>query len=229
MFSEFCQNYKRFDGEKGSLKNYLCLIADRRAMSRYRDNRRREQAESSAFREREEREKRQAVFHGQEESPSGEELEEAIDALEPQDSQIIRMKYYQGLSYQEIAKKLNLNYETVKKRGQRSLKKLWKILVIGLIMLLLAACTAMVHRYFQVAEGVGFSWHEDVPIYRMTDASGSCRADGFTFRIDNAAYRNGHLYLSIEYKAEREPEDQEEWSRQNAVYQDLSEEGKRAC
>lgn len=39
------------------------------------------------------------------------------------------------------------------------------------------------------------------------------------FRIDNAAYRNGHLYLSIEYKAEREPEDQEEWSRQNAVYQ----------
>ncbi len=47
----------------------------------------------------------------------------------------------------------------------------------------------------------------------------SCRADGFTFRIDNAAYRNGHLYLSIEYKAEREPEDQEEWSRQNAVYQ----------
>lgn len=25
--------------------------------------------------------------------------------------------------------------------------------------------------------------------------------------------------MSIEYKAEREPEDQEEWSRQNAVYQ----------
>lgn len=221
VFSEFCQNYKRYNDEKGSLKNYLCLIADRRAMNRQRDNRRREQAESSALREKADREEaqEQSAFYGLGEDPTREELDEAIDALEPQDSQIIRMKYYQGLSYQDIAKKLDLNYETVKKRGQRSLKKLWRILVIGLIMLLLAACAVIAHRYFQFAEGVGFSWYEDVPIYRMTEASGSCRADGFTFHMDNAAYRDGYLYLSIGYKADREPEDQEDWSRQNAVYQ----------
>ena len=128
-------------------------------------------------------------------------MEAALDALEPLDSQIVRMKYYEGLSYQEIAEKLNLNYEAVKKRGNRSLKKLWKILVIGLIILLLAACAIIVSRYFQFAESVGFNWNQEEPMYQMTEVSGSCEADGFSFVVTDAAYKEGLLYLQMDWKA----------------------------
>ncbi|MCI9220945.1 MAG: sigma-70 family RNA polymerase sigma factor [Lachnospiraceae bacterium] len=222
-FSEFFLHTDRYDEAKSSLRNYLCLIADRKALNRYRDNCRRERAESAASGEQAWKEDGQEAFRAPGGAGDGEytreELEAAIDKLDPMDSQIIRMKYYQGLSYQEIAEKLALNYETVKKRGQRSLKKLWKILVIGLIILLLAACAVIVSRYFQFAEGVGFSWSEENPIYRMTEVSDPCRADGFTFSVDNVAYRDGHMYFSIDYKTDKEPEGEEEWARQNTVYQ----------
>nr|WP_296437504.1 sigma-70 family RNA polymerase sigma factor [uncultured Acetatifactor sp.] len=222
-FSEFCLHADRYDEAKSSLRNYLCMIADRKALNRYRDNCRRERAESAASGEQAWKEDGQEAFRAPGGAGDGEytreELEAAIDKLDPMDSQIIRMKYYQGLSYQEIAEKLALNYETVKKRGQRSLKKLWKILVIGLIILLLAACAVIVSRYFQFAEGVGFSWSEENPIYRMTEVSDPCWADGFTFSVDNVAYRDGRMYFSIDCKTDKEPENEEERTRQNTVYQ----------
>ncbi len=222
-FSEFCLHADRYDEAKSSLRNYLCMIADRKALNRYRDNCRRERAESTASGEQAWKEDGQEAFRAPGGAEDGEytreELDAAIEELDPVDSQIIRMKYYQGLSYQEIAEKLALNYETVKKRGQRSLKKLWKILVIGLIILLLAACAVIVSRYFQFAEGVGFSWSEENPIYRMTEVSDPCWADGFTFSVDNVAYRDGRMYFSIDCKTDKEPENEEERTRQNTVYQ----------
>lgn len=212
-FSEFCMDYKRYDAEKGSLKNYLCLIADRRAMNRCRDNGRRERAEAASW------ERQAALEEAWEGELSREELEEAIDALEPLDGQIIRLKYYDGLSYKEIAEKLNLNYEAVKKRGRRSLKKLWKILIIGFIILLLAACAVIVGRYFQFAEGVGFNWLQEDPIYKMTEVSAPCYADGFTFSIKNVVYKNGKLFFSVGFQADKEPAPGEEWVRMNQIYQ----------
>lgn len=57
--------------------------------------------------------------------------------LNPNELQIIRMKYYDGMSVQEIADSLNLPYETVKKRHQRSVFKLGQILT----------CSCIVHTY----------------------------------------------------------------------------------
>ena len=52
------------------------------------------------------------------------DLEEAIASLKPEEAELIRMKYFDGMTIREIAASLNLPYETVKKRHQRSLHKL---------------------------------------------------------------------------------------------------------
>lgn len=102
------------------------------------------------------------------------EEREALDAclrmLDPVDEQIIRMKYYGGMTAKEIAASLGLPYETVKKRHQRSLKKLKKSMLIGMVVALLAAllaaCAYVVLRYFGV-----------VPVM----ASTTIRKPAFTF------------------------------------------------
>lgn len=111
-FTEFFYQRERFDPEKGALKNYLAVIARRLAIKKKQENQRRagvpvEMAEDT-------------------ESFSRMEEREALDAylrtLDPVDEQIIRMKYYGGMTFQEIAAALDIPYETAKKRHQRSLK-----------------------------------------------------------------------------------------------------------
>ena len=85
--------------------------------------------------------------------PEGmEDLEEALRKLEPMDREIIREKYYEGLTLKEIAARLNLPYETVKKRSQRSLKKLLKMRMIGLLIAALTGCGIWTSHYFRTAE-----------------------------------------------------------------------------
>jgi RNA polymerase sigma factor (sigma-70 family) len=121
-FADFCAVHSRFDPDKGSLRGFLCTIADRRALERYRKIRAANKAEAR-FRElsgyaEEEIRAMQAM--------SRTELDQALDALEPAEAQLLRMKYYNGLTFREIAQALQLPYETVKKRSQRSLRKLKK-------------------------------------------------------------------------------------------------------
>lgn len=197
-FAEFCAGFDRFCTKKGSdgeaavdLKGYLCTIASRRAANRLRGDLRRARAEEAA------RQGQETFEEIQDRERMRNELEDALDRLEPLDSQIVRMKYYGGLSYQEIAATLEMNHETVKKRGQRSLKKLWKILVIGTILLLLAACAVVLYHRFQFMEGIGFNWREGSPVYRMTCALPACTADGITFSVEDAIYQDGLLYLAF--------------------------------
>ena len=104
IFSEFYLHRERFDPEKGALKGYLEVIARRCAQRRWRENQRwegaapQEQEESDPFSRME----------------SKDELEAARAALEPLDEQIVRMKYYGGMTAREIADSLGLPYETVK-------------------------------------------------------------------------------------------------------------------
>lgn len=56
--------------------------------------------------------------------------------LKPEDLDIIRMKYYGGMTIQEIADSLGLPYETVKKRHQRSLSKMHLAMIAVLVLLL---------------------------------------------------------------------------------------------
>lgn len=69
------------------------------------------------------------------------DIERAMKFLKPNELQVIRMKYYDGMSVREIAESLDLPYETVKKRHQRSILKLGKSLMITLVLIfILTAC-----------------------------------------------------------------------------------------
>ncbi|MBP3700958.1 MAG: sigma-70 family RNA polymerase sigma factor, partial [Lachnospiraceae bacterium] len=93
-FAQVCLHPEKYDAQKGSLKNYLCMVADRKAIDHYHENVRRQQAEEKFARETEMGS--MAVADG---FPSGndraaDKLEEALAQLAPIDSQILRMKYY---------------------------------------------------------------------------------------------------------------------------------------
>ena len=81
------------------------------------------------------------------------DLDMALATLKPEDFRLIQMKYYGGMTIQEIAKSLNLPYETVKKRHQRALGKLRQTLLLIMILLLFAligACGYRILRYYDI-------------------------------------------------------------------------------
>ena len=53
-----------------------------------------------------------------------EQVNQALARLPELDARILRFKYYEGCSAREIAARLDMKYERVRKRLQRALKKL---------------------------------------------------------------------------------------------------------
>ena len=111
---DFCLRWERYDPASGSLKSYLAAIADRKALDKFRQNCRWERSCQAAARLAQER----AV------QVRGADFARALEILNAEDAQILRMRYGKGMRYTEIAGVLHLPYETVKKRGQRGLRKL---------------------------------------------------------------------------------------------------------
>ncbi len=168
-FLEFYLHSDRYDPKKGSYAAFLCTIARRKAVSIYRKNRkgsgfsvlsgeREGRAATAAPADMAEPEDMADPADVEEAVAGRLDLEAALQSLKPEEFDIIRMKYYDGMTIKEIADSLNLSYETVKKRHQRSLTKLQKALTIGLILALiaaLAACAYVVLRYFGIVPGYG--------------------------------------------------------------------------
>lgn len=111
---DFCLRWDRFDPAFGSLKSYLAAIADRKALDKFRQNCRWERASQAAAQLTRERAARVRSI----------DFVRALETLEPDDVRILRMRYWKGMRYTEIASLLQIPYETVKKRGQRGLQKL---------------------------------------------------------------------------------------------------------
>ena len=124
-FADFCLTWERYEEEKGTLRNYLCTIADRKALERYRKNDARQKAEERGVRLVTE----QASLNGREwlgqerEDELAEDLDEVLRNLDTLDETILRKKYYEGMTYIEVAQELGIPYDTVKKRGERGLKR----------------------------------------------------------------------------------------------------------
>lgn len=189
VFSTFCMNLDKFDPERSSLKNYLAMLADRKAISCYRSNQRRIQAEANAV---------PAADPEQEQMRRS--LEDALLTLCPEDAEIIRMKYYGGLTYREIARQLGLTEEAVKKRGRRSLSKLAKWMLIGLLIAaLLAGCAYVVVRYFRYSRGMGVLPGEELPVYQTADLPGPVSANGIEFYLLNASYSKDDVVLTVAF------------------------------
>lgn len=204
-FASFCMNVHKFDPEQVSLKNYLAMIADRRAISCYRSNQRRNEAESAA-----------AYGENPDQAELYRDLEEALALLQPEDAQIIRMKYYGGMTYREIAGQLGIAEETVKKRGKRSLRKLAKWMIIGLVIAaLLAGCTYVVHRYFRYFRGVGVVPDNDLPAYQMVDPPEPISVNGITIHPLNVACFDETVVIALAFLPE---ETEEPVSRELYLY-----------
>lgn len=116
--ADFYLQRERFNADKGSLRGYLTAIAEHKAVRRYHEN----QKQSLATRL-----SRTDVtdFDNWERT---EQLRQALVHLPEQDQHILKLKYYDGYTAREIADVLGLEYEAVKKRLQRALKKLQKLM-----------------------------------------------------------------------------------------------------
>ena len=107
VFLEFYLHNGRYDPEKGSYAAFLRTIAHRKAVSMYRKNRKISgQADMANPAD-------MADPSGMEEAVTDRlDLEAALQSLKPEEFDIIRMKYYDGMTIKEIADSLNLPYET---------------------------------------------------------------------------------------------------------------------
>lgn len=160
-FSRFYFQRKRFDPGKASLSVYLSAIARKLAVSRYRKERiRRAEPLGEEMMQEDQR-------------LSGTELrvdiERAMNMLKPNELQIIRMKYYDGMTVREIAESLKIPYETAKKRHQRSILKLGQSLLLLIVLLLsFSVCVYGFLRCFHVISSGWTGWGqvepEEIPI-----------------------------------------------------------------
>ncbi|MGF0033610.1 RNA polymerase sigma factor [Bariatricus sp. SGI.154] len=144
-FTQFYLHRDRFDAGKASLPVYLTSIARNLAVSRYRKE----------IRHKSEPLPMDYALTDQqiETAEIKTDLKAALAELREDELQIIRMKYYGGMTVQEIADSLNLPYETVKKRHQRSISKLRRIMLLMLLVLLLALASACAYRvlvYYEI-------------------------------------------------------------------------------
>ena len=191
-FSEFYLHKERFDPEKGTLKGYLAAIARRMAIHCYQKERR-----QALFRTTR---SEQEALDPTEEYLSRDELLEAMSKLDPVDEQILRMKYFQGLTAVQIAQSLGLPYETVKKRHQRSLEKLRKFLTIGMViavlLALLAACGYLVLRYFGLVPGYGVNFNADAATYLLEEPQ-IMQGDQYEIQLEDAYWQNDLLIADL--------------------------------
>lgn len=197
VFLELYTHRDRFDSEKGTLTAYLAQIMRNLAISCHRKN--------ILW-------KNQPPAHIDESASDQNmvelqvDLERAMASLKPEDAEIIRMKYYGGMTVGEIAARLNLPYEAVKKRHQRSLSRLRRLLlgllVMGLLALL-AACAYTLLRYFGIIPGYGVSSDPKSPAFileepvRIEDDSGAYPG---IYLIHDAVLLNDQMYIMLDYQ-----------------------------
>ena len=193
-FTEFFFQREQFDPEKGALKNYLAVIVRRLAIKKKQENQRlasapMEIADDTDF------------FSRIEERDA---LAACLRTLDPVDERIIRMKYYGGMTFKEIAASLGIPYETAKKRHQRSLKKLKKSMIIGMVVILLAAllaaCAYVVLRYFGVVPGYGVNTNPETGIYILEEPA-SLEMEDCTLTITDGWWNDGLLILQYSVEA----------------------------
>ena len=198
-FLEFYLHPDRYDPEKGSYTAFLCTIARRKAVSLYRKNRRASAASPADLADPADM---ADPFDMADSLADRLDLEAALQALKPEEFDIIRMKYYDGMTIKEIADSLNLPYEAVKKRHQRSLTKLQKALTIGLILALiaaLAACAYVVLRYFGIVPGYGVNTNPELPFYVLEEPV-SAENEEFGAAFTDACWNGGELCLTVHYE-----------------------------
>lgn len=190
-FMDFYCHWDRFDENKGTLMSYLAAIVRNQAVSRYRRNKPKETFELQ-----------EDTAQAADEISKTEirmDIEHALAELKPEDAEIIRMKYYGGMTVQEIADSLGLPYETVKKRHQRSVAKLRLLLALLTMLLagLLGACAYIVLRHFGIVPGYGVNTNSDRPVYTLYEKV-SAETEFGICTVEDALVMEGELWLWVD-------------------------------
>ena len=203
VFTQVYLHRAEFSPEKGSLASWIGTIARNRAISRYRKQRKdltlpEDGAETEQSGPDTTAELEQAM-----------DVEQAISQLSDTDQQIIRMKYYGGMSIAEIAETLHIPYETAKKRHTRSIKQLRKLLLTILViaaLLILAACGVIqLLRHFGFLPGYGVTSDPGASCYLMRERVPRVEAEEYTAWIKSAKLYNGELTVQAELEVPEQP------------------------
>ena len=119
----------RFDSQRGTLRSFLQRQAHSRSVERVRSEeaRRRREDRSIAL----DREPLDDVESRIVESIDSERVRRALDAIEVDERRAVVLAYYGGLSYREVALRLDLPEGTVKSRIRAGLRRLASILEVG--------------------------------------------------------------------------------------------------
>lgn len=125
------------------------------------------------------------------------DLEAAMRSLSPDEFDLIRMKYYDGMTIREIAESINIPYETVKKRHQRTLDKLRRYLTMALIIIVIAAvlsaCAYIILRYFKILPGYGVIRTDDDSVFYVLDEEVTVEKGQYEITLSNAFLYDGIL------------------------------------
>lgn len=188
--ADFYAARERFCLEKGTLKSYLYVIARRKAAQAARENER----YRGCFLDGEPADEKDAI----EQLLDRTMLEQALSKLREQDSRMIRMRYYDGMTCKEIACSMNLPLETVKKRQQRSLKKLQRILVALAALALLTACAAVVVRRIRFSPSTGFQGTDGEIWYECAETPAVLETDQGRVTLQSLVWKERELFLQME-------------------------------
>ena len=187
-FADFYGNRERFRMEKGTIKAYLYVIAKRKAIRMAAQNGKQSMVPLEMLEEAAADSDEDAILNR-------EALEQALSKLKEQDSRMIRMQYYDGLTCREIAEAMHLPVETVKKRQQRSLRKLRLALLVLAALGILGACAAAVIRVrFNPVTGIRDAEEE---IYRGTTLPLEVETEYGKVTVEYAIWQEQSLYVKM--------------------------------
>ncbi|MCH6472335.1 ECF RNA polymerase sigma factor SigK [Sinomonas terrae] len=130
VFLEVWQQAKRFDADRGRARAWITVMAHRRAVDRVRA------AQASADRDLREgakdfRESYDDVEHRVEVALESERVHRALESLTEVQRQAIRLAYYGGYTYGEVADALGLPLGTVKTRIRDGMIRLRDVLGVS--------------------------------------------------------------------------------------------------
>ena len=168
-FLEFYKHPERYNPKKGTLAAYLTAIAGKKAISKWRKNKRQGRTESLVLEESAVQGDSGIQKDEADQISSRLDLEQALSSLNKEELCLIRLKYYEGMSISEIAADMQLPYETVKKRHQRTLKKLRLLLLIIVLLSALAGCAIYLAKKMGIIPGYGAVTEDEESIYFLEE------------------------------------------------------------
>jgi RNA polymerase sigma-70 factor, ECF subfamily len=128
VFAYFWENPDRVDLGRGTLRAYLSVLAHRRAVDEVRRYEARSRAETASAPPEEEDGPEAQVVAEAARSWRGKRVSELLATLSAEQREVVRLAYYEGLTYVQVANMLGIPEGTAKYRLRAALAKLRTLL-----------------------------------------------------------------------------------------------------